>query len=270
MPFIRRCGLVLGTVLVLALAGCSTANSQSGTPTTITNQPVTLNISAAASMTNALNAVNAAYTQAKPWVTITPNYASSGTLQQQIEQGAPCDVFLSAAASQMDKLQNENLIIDSSRINLLTNKIVLIVPKNSTLGITSFQDLTLAKVKSVSIGDPQFVPAGTYAKQALTELGIYDAIESKLVLGANVTQVLQYVDSGNIDAGVVYSTDALSVSNVTVVATGPADVNASIVYPVAIVKASTKVSAAQDYIDFLLGADAGAIFEQYGFALVAQ
>jgi len=282
MQLFRKVSLVLGVVLMLSVAGCTTTKTTTATATqtqtatatttqtsTVTVVPVTLNISAASSLTNALNEVNKLYTQSKPWVTITPNYGSSGTLQTQIENGAPCDVFLSAAATQMDNLQNENLLLAGSRANLLTNKIVLIVPKGSTLGLTGFSDLTLAKVKLIAIGDPKSVPAGTYAQQAFTELGILSAIQSKFVLGANVTQVLQYVDGGNVDAGVVYSTDALSDSNVTVVATGPADVNAGIVYPMAILKASKNATAAQDYLTFLGSAQAKTIFEKYGFAMAS-
>ena len=260
MLFLKKISLLLGVILMLAVAGCAS---------TVTVVPVTLNISAAASLTNALNEVNKLYTQSKPWVTITPNYGSSGTLQTQIENGAPCDVFLSAAAAQMDNLQNENLLLAGSRVNLLTNKIVLIVPKANPLGLTGFNDLTLSKVKLIAIGDPKSVPAGSYAQQAFTELGILTAIQSKFVLGATVAQVLQYVDSGNVDAGVVFSTDALSNSNVTVIATGPAEVNATIVYPAAIIKASKVASAAQDYLTFLGSAQARAIFVKWGFAMAS-
>jgi molybdate transport system substrate-binding protein len=263
MLFLKKTGILLGALLMIAVASCS-----AGKPT-VTSEPVTLNISAASSLTKALNEINTAYTQLKPWVTIAPNYGSSGTLQTQIENGAPCDVFFSAAAAQMDNLQNENLLLAGSRVNLLTNKIVLIVPKASTLGITSFSDLTLSKVKLIAIGDPKSVPAGSYAQQAFTEFGILAAIQSKFVLGATVAQVLQYVDSGNVDAGVVFVTDALSDSNVTVVATGPADVNAGIVYPVAVLKASKNADAAQDYINFLSSAQARAIFVKYGFAIAS-
>jgi molybdate transport system substrate-binding protein len=277
----KKIGMAVGTMLVLAVAGCAAPETMTVTSTstqlstvtmtaTTTVLPVTLNISAASSLTNALNEINKAYTALKPWVTLTPNYGSSGTLQTQIEQGAPCDVFLSAAAAQMDNLQNENLLLTGSRINLLINKIVLIVPKGNPLGLASFNDLALSKVKLIAIGDPKSVPAGTYANTAFTELGILSGIQTKFILGANVTQVLQYVDSGNVDAGVVYSTDALSDSNVTIVATGPADVNATIVYPGAIVKASKNASAAQDYLNYLAGPDAKAIFEKYGFAMVAK
>jgi molybdate transport system substrate-binding protein len=265
MLFLKKTCLLLGALSILSATGCTPTQTD-----TATIVPVTLNISAASSLTNALNEVNKLYTRSNPWVTITPNYAGSGTLQTQIENGAPCDIFLSAATAQMDNLQNKNLLLAGSRKNLLNNKIVLIVPKGGTLGLTSLNDLTLDKVKLIAIGDPKSVPAGSYARQAFTELGILAAIQSRFVLGANVTQVLQYVDGGNVDAGVVYATEALSDSNVMVVATGPADVNASIVYPMAILKASNNAGAARDYIDFLGGAQAKAIFEKYGFAMAGQ
>ena len=144
------------------------------------------------------------------------------------------------------------------------------MPKGNTLGITGFSDLTQSKVKLIAIGDPKSTPAGTYAQQAFTELGILTAIQSKFLLGAIITQVLQYVDSGNVDAGVVFSTDALSDSNVTVIAIGPADVNAGIVYPVAIIKASKNVSTAQDYLNFLSSTQARAIFVKYGFVIASK
>lgn len=275
MFLLEKPALVASLLFVLAGTGCATPAPSTIieviTATTIqttveTVIPVTINISAASSLTAALNEVNKAYTALKPWVTLTTNYGGSGTLQTQIEQGAPCDVFISAAAAQMDNLQNQNLLLAGSRVNLLTNNIVLIVPKGNPLGLTSFNDLTLSKVRLIAIGDPKSVPAGAYANTAFTEFGILTAIQSKFILGANVTQVLQYVDSGNVDAGVVYSTDALSDSNVVVVATGPADVNALIVYPGAIIKASKVAAAAQDYVNFLGTARAKAIFVKYGFA----
>jgi molybdate transport system substrate-binding protein len=264
---ITQTGTVTATSTTTQTSTITAVTTQTATTTVV---PVTLNISAAASLANALTEINKAYAALKPWVTIVPNYGSSGTLQTQIEQGAPCDMFLSAAAAQMDNLQNEGLILTSTRVNLLTNKIVLIVPKNSTLGLKNFNDLTLPSVKMIAIGDPKSVPAGSYAIQAFTELGILQAIQSKFNLGTNVTQVLQWVDTGNVDAGIVYSTDALSDSNVTVVAIGPADVNAAIVYPAAVIKASKNVSAAQDYLNYLSGPDASAIFVKYGFAIAGK
>jgi molybdate transport system substrate-binding protein len=170
----------------------------------------------------------------------------------------------------MDNLEKGGLLVSGTRKNLLTNKIVLIVPKGNPLGLKGFNDLTGSSVKKIAIGDPASVPAGTYAQQAFTELGLLNTIRSKFVLGANATQVLQYVDSGNVDAGVVYSTDALSDSNVAVVATGPADVNAGIVYPVALINTSKNEDAAKDYENYLFSQDAKTIFQKYGFALAAK
>ena len=233
-------------------------------------QPVTLNISAASSLANVMKAIDTVYTQANPNVTISLNTAASGTLQTQIENGAPADVFLSAATAQMDNLQKENLLINTTRKNLLYNNLVMIVPNASTLGLTSFNDLTLAKVTKIAVGDPKSVPAGTYAQAAFDELGITAQIQSKLILGANVTQVLTYVASGNVDAGFVYSTDALSSNQVKVVAQAPADINALIVYPAAIIQTTRNQTAAQAYLDFLFSDQAKALFLQYGFTMASN
>ncbi len=227
-----------------------------------------LNVSAAASLTDALQAINAIYMQANSNVKITANFASSGTLQKQIEQGAPADVFISAASKQMDALQTGGLIVDSSRQDLLQNKVVLVVPADSTLTLSSFNDLVNDDVKLIALGDPEFVPAGTYGKQAFDLLGITDQIQSKLMLGSDVRQVLSYVESGNVDAGVVYSTDAAITSGVKIVAEAPAEINDQIVYPVAIIKSSQQSAQAQAYIDFLCSAEAKTVFEQYGFSVI--
>lgn len=232
--------------------------------------PVEINVSAALSLTDVLKEINTLYTKEHSNVTITPNFASSGTLQQQIEQGAPCDVFISAAATQMDNLQNGNLILADTRKNLLCNSVVLIVLKDSTLGITSFNDLTLDKVKQVAIGDPKSVPAGKYAQQAFDKLGITDKVKSKEVLGNDVRQVLTYVETGNVEAGIVYATDAVTSTKVKVVASAPAEINAKVVYPVAVIKASKNIETAKSYIDFLFSDKAKAIFEKYGFTMAKQ
>ena len=231
---------------------------------------VTLNIAAASSLSNVLKAIDAVYTQANPNVTISLNTAASGTLQQQIENGAPSDVFLSAAVSNMDSLQKENLLVNTSRKNLLNNTLVMIVPNGSTLGLTSFNDLTSSKVTKIAIGDPKSVPAGAYAQSAFDELGITAQIQSKFILAANVTQVLTYVAGGNVDAGFAYSTDALSSTQVKVAANAPADINAQIVYPEAVLQASRNQDAAQTYLDFLSGSQAKALFIQFGFTMAGN
>ncbi len=233
-------------------------------------QHVSLIVSAAASLTDAIKEIDALYATVKPNVTVQVNLGSSGALQSQIENGAPVDVFISAAPTQMDNLQNENLILKETRKNLLNNKVVLIVPADSTLGITSFFDLTSDRVRRIAIGDPKFVPAGTYALQAFAELGIAERLQPKEVLGGDARGVLTYVESGNVDAGIVYSTDALTSSRVKVVGSAPADINAKVVYPVAVLAASKNPDAARDYENFLFGAQARASFEKYGFTRLAQ
>ena len=229
-----------------------------------------LTVSAAASLTDILNAINGAYVAQNPAVTIAPNFASSGTLQTQIENGAPVDVFISAGATQMDNLQRQNLLLNETRRDLLNNRVVMVVPFESALRLTSFGDLALDKVKKIAIGDPKSVPAGMYASQSFDELGITAQLQPKEVLAADVRQVLTYVEGGNVDAGVVYWTDAITSPKVKVVAVGPEDINAKIVYPVAVMKASKNRDLAKSYIDFLLGAQAKALFEKYGFTLVVK
>jgi len=232
--------------------------------------PLTLNIAAASSLSNVLKAIDTAYTQENPNVTIVLNTAASGTLQLQIENGAPADIFLSAAAANMDALQKENLIVNTSRKNLLDNTLVMIVPTGSTLGLTGISDLATSKVSKIAVGDPASVPAGTYANLAFTELGITAAVQSKLILSANVTQVLTTVASGNVDAGLVYSTDALSSNQVKVVARAPADINAQIVYPEAVLSAGRNPDAAQAYLSYLSGSSAVALFIQFGFTMAGN
>jgi molybdate transport system substrate-binding protein len=276
--------LVALSLSLLFLAGCSTITSTNTTTNTITLTrtasvttlatttrvliPVELNVSVAASLTDAITAINETYMNENSGVTVVANFASSGTLQKQIEQGAPADVFISAAARQMNALQDEGLILSETRRDLLNNKIVLVVPDKSTLPISSFNDLISDEIDQVAIGDPEFVPAGTYGKQALELLGIYDKIESRLILGSDVRQVLGYVESGNVDAGIVYSTDAAITGGVKIVADAPAEINSKIVYPVAVVKDTKNVEAAKAYISFLLGIEAKTIFEKYGFVVI--
>ncbi len=242
--------------LMAGLIGCSEKK-----------EAVELNVSAAASLTDVLKDINDLYTKKHPNVTITPNFAASGTLQTQIQQGAPCDVFISAGAKQMDALQSGGLILDDTRKDLLNNKIVLIVPNNSTLGLTKFEDLTNSNVKIIAIGDPKSVPAGTYGKTALEKLGIYSQVESKFNKASDVRQVLTWAENGEADAGIVYSTDAKISDKVKVVDEDPTDVSKTIVYPVAVIKASENPDAAQKYVDFLSSDQAKAVFEDYGFVM---
>ncbi len=226
-------------------------------------------VSAAISLKDALQEVQSLYQQTHQNVNIKDNFGASGALQQQIENGAPVDVFVSAGQKQMDILQQKGFLLTETRRNLLTNRLVLIVPKNSSLGITSFRQLTNSSVKKIAVGEPRSVPAGQYAQEVFKNLGILSQITPKLVLGSNVRQVLQFVASGNADVGVVYSSDALVSNQVEQVATAPGDLHSPIVYPVAVLKSSKNIPAAKEFTQFLLANQTKTIFEKYGFG-VAQ
>lgn len=245
--------------LCFALAGCGKSTIHSP------DQPVTLTVSAAISLKEPLDALAQNYDRQHPDIHVVCNYGASGTLQHQIEQGAPVDIFISAGEKQMDALQNENLLTPGTRRDLLTNQLVLIVPANSTT-VRSFGDLAKASVKFVAVGEPRTVPAGMYAQQVLEHLHLWPAIKSKMVYAGDVRQVLAYVESGNAAVGLVYTTDARISRRVRVVATAPADSHEPILYPVAALKASKSPQAARSFLDALESPETLAMFEKYGFA----
>ncbi len=231
-------------------------------------EPVRILVSAAASLQDALNEIIPLYEKSHPSIRVTLNAAGSGTLETQIEQGAPTDVFIAAAPQFMDPLELKGLLRSGSRINLLENRIVLVVPKG-TSKIANFRDLTRTDVRIVAMGDPASVPAGMYAQKILEALGIYDSVRHKAVLGADVRQVLGYVESGSADAGIVYATDAVASDRVSVVAEAPADSTPPIVYPAAVIRDSAHPDSAQDFLQFLRSDDARTVFRRLGFRIPA-
>jgi len=223
-----------------------------------------LTISAAVSLKDALDQIQSVFGAEHSDTRLHFNLGASGTLQRQIEQGAPVDIFISASPGQMDSLESKGLVLEGTRKDLVKNEVVLIVPKGKT-GISSFQDLTQPNVKLIGVGEPQTVPAGKYAQEVLTHFGLYDPLKPKFVLAKDVRQVLTYVATGNVDAGIVYSTDAQSSADVTVVATAPEDSHSPVVYPVALIKSSRNAADGKIFVDFLLSSEAAAIFKKYGF-----
>lgn len=224
-----------------------------------------LTISAAASLKDAINEVKALYLQEKPQSKITINLASSGTLEQQIQQGAEVDVFISAAVSNMNNLKDKGLLNNGAVKDLLGNRIVLIVPKSSKLSLSSFSDVLEPSIKKIALGEPKSVPVGKYAEDVFTKLNILTKVKDKTVYAKDVKEVLTWVETGNVDAGVVYSTDAKVSSKVRVIVTAPANSHKPIVYPAAVLKASKSSVAAKDFWNFLSSAKAKAVFEKYGF-----
>lgn len=237
------------------------------TPISAGAQSTTLLIAAAASLQNALEEIDPIFEAAHSGVTVNYNFAASGPSQQQIEQGAPVDVFISAATKQMDALQDKGLILADTRRNVLTNDLVLIVPSNSTLGLTSFRQLTNSNIRKISVGEPRSVPAGQYAEELFKNLEILEQLRSKFVYGNSVRNVLGTVESGNAEAGVVYTTDAKISNRVKQVATAPSSLHSPIVYPVAVIKASRGQQAARAYVQFLSSQRAQDIFKKYGFGI---
>ncbi len=235
-------------------------------PPAIAQTNFRLVVSAAASLTDALKEIAPLYKQTQPNVTLRYNFASSGALQQQIENGAPADIFIAAAEKQMDALQQKNLIEPASRRNLLTNRLVLVVPKTSK-GVTNLQSLKDIRVKRIAIGNPRSVPAGQYSEEALKKQGLWNSLQPKFVLANNVRQVLQFVESGNVQAGLVYATDAKTSNKVKVVQVIPTNLHTPIVYPIAVVKRSKNQTSTRAFIQFLSGNTAKKIFQKYGFGI---
>jgi molybdate transport system substrate-binding protein len=230
-------------------------------------QTSTLLVAAAASLQKALQEVTPLYAQVNPNQTINYNFAASGALQQQIEQGAPSDVFISAAAKQMKALQEKGLLESGTQRNLLTNQLVLIIPKQTPVPLTDFKQLVQPDIKRISVGEPRIVPAGQYATEVLEKLGILEQVQSKFVLGNNVKSVLTAVETGDVDAGIVYITDAKGSDKVTIAAIADEKLHAPIFYPIAVLKASKSLEQSKKYVEFLRSDGAKTIFEKYGFGI---
>ncbi len=231
-------------------------------------------VSAAASLTDVLNGLKPAAEKAIG-CPISFNFGGSGALRKQIEQGAPADVFFSAAASDMQALIDKGSVTPASKVDLLSNAIVLVASVKSgekAPAVKSDADLKalLQKAQLLAIGNPDAVPAGRYATQALKSLDFYTIVEKKLVLGGNVREVLQYVQTASAPLGIVFLTDAMSVkpdSGVAIVYQFPAKLSTPVIYPVGIVAASKNSDKAAAFIKFLQTAEAKAAFEKAGFVV---
>ncbi|MBB4638328.1 molybdate ABC transporter substrate-binding protein [Longimicrobium terrae] len=252
------------TALLLAAtfaAGCGDRAAEKQAPRT------TVSVSAAASLREAFTAAEKEYEAAHPDIDIRVNFGASGALQRQIEQGAPVDVFASAAEKPMDALESRGLIDPRSRRRLAGNELVLIVPTvANSAGVRGFADLSLPRVRRVALGVPASVPAGEYADQVLRTLGIRDSVQKKAVLGQDVRAVLAYVASGEADAGVVYRTDVAAAGNrVRIVASAPAGSHSPITYPIAVTTQAADAAAARAFAGFLLGPRGREILRAHGF-----
>ena len=223
-------------------------------------------IAAAASLKNAYEEdLIPMFQERYPQITVKGTYDSSGKLQTQIEEGLEADVFMSAAVKQMKALDEGGWIASETVVDLLENKIVLIVPAGQEEGFTAFEEIV--KADSIALGDPESVPAGQYAREALTRLGLWEDVSAKASFGTNVTEVLNQVAAASADAGIVYATDAASMADkVSVVAQAPeASLSDKVIYPVAVVKGTAHREAADCFVEFLTSQEAIEVFQSYGF-----
>lgn len=246
------------------------------------NAETELTVFAAASMRESMEMIADVYKRSAPDVKILFNFDSSGTLKTQIEQGADCDIFISAGQKQMDQIdisaapsvntKKLDFIMTGTRFNLVSNKVVLITPKNSrSKGISGFQDLVTKKVSLVSIGNSD-VPAGQYAAEVLKNLGIWDKLTAmnKISYASNVKEVLSQVSTGAVDCGIVYSTDAATSEAVKVIAEAPKGSHRPIIYPAALLKGTKNKKAASEFTKFLKGPESAGIFKKVGFSIPRQ
>lgn len=222
-------------------------------------------ISAAASLTDAMEDIVAAFEEAHPEIAVTMNFGGSGKIAQQIQQGAPVDVFLSADQEWMDKLAEADYISSESRINFATNELVLIAKKDKSLAIDSIEDLADAEIDQIAIGNPDSVPAGKYAIEALGNSGILNLLKEQFVYAKDVRQVLTYVETGNTEGGFVYKSDLRRADDIEVLAQINEDLYEPIVYPAAVVSSSKKVELANAFVSFLDSDIVHSILKTYGF-----
>jgi molybdate transport system substrate-binding protein len=261
--------LVLLIILALAFTGCGGQAKEETAPAPEgpTDKAVEVNISAAASLTDALTEIQTEYAKESNAV-LQFNFGASGALQKQIEEGAPCDLFISASKANMDALEQEGLIAADSRKDILGNTLTLVASAEKAGSIKGYEALTTADIGSIAVGTPETVPAGKYAQQALQKLGIWDQIQSKVVYTKDVKQALEYVDTGNTDCGFVYKSDAMAMKTGAVVMDMPEDSHDPIVYPAALIKDSAQPEAAAKFYDFLQTDYAKGVFEKYGFTVL--
>jgi molybdate transport system substrate-binding protein len=257
-----RVALAVCCIALIAAGGC---NRSTNAPNAAAPASDEITVSAAASLRDAFQEIGRMY-EARTSRRISFNFGASGVLQKQIEAATPVDVFASAGAQQMDALADKNLIDRDTRRDFARNELVIVTPQNSPSQINSFPDLDAAAVRRVAVGNPRTVPAGQYAEQVFNSLGLEAKLQPKLILAEDVRQVLNYVARGEVDAGVVYRTDAqVAGSSVRVVAVASENSHEPILYPIAVVHESRNNQSARAFVELVMGAEGQSILRRYGF-----
>ncbi|WP_246050054.1 molybdate ABC transporter substrate-binding protein [Aquibacillus sediminis] len=251
--------LCLFFTVMTVLSACSPSQPNE------TSKNTQLTVSVAASMADALDEVVTKFEEEHPDIDVLLNVGSSGGLQQQIAQGAPVDLFLSAASDKMDVLREQGLLDERYTTPLVTNQIVLIRSSDVKQLVEGFRQLNQPAIEKIAIGTPESVPAGMYAKQTLESRNVFEAVEEKIVFGKDVTQVLTYVETGNVQVGMVYATDAVKSDKVEVVGIANEIDHDNIQYPLAILKDTKHPQHAVKFYQFLTSEQAVEVFQTYGF-----
>lgn len=249
-------------LLVALTAGCA------GKPESAGKQPIELNISAAMGLKEVLTDIQKDYENTHPGIKLVYNLGAAGALQKQIEQGAPADIFISAANQQVNELETKGLLAEGTRRPLVGNQLVLIVSKDAKQPIKSFQELEM--IQSFGLGAPETVPAGQYGIEVLTKLGIWNSVKDKAVLAKDVRTIVTHVETGNVDAGIVFSTVAATSDKVTVVASAPEGSHEPIIFPAAMLKSTKHAKEAKEFLDYLEGNEGMKVFKKYGFTALSQ
>lgn len=248
-------------LLVSLLVSLSACGSNPATKTDLT-------ISAAASVQDAILILKEKYEEKNKGINLLFNFGASGSLMKQIEEGADVDLFISAGKSQVDQLEEKDLLVNESRINLLGNDLVLIVNENYVDKIKSLNDLLNLEDKKIAMGEPESVPAGKYTLESLENLDLYSKLKGNMVFTKDVRQVVSYVDDENAVAGFCYGSDATIAKNSSVAEIVPEDSHKPIVYPAAIIKATKNSEEIKKFFDFLQTDESMTIFKEYGFKSV--
>lgn len=246
----------------LWVTGCSAPKETSEA------KPTELIVFAASSLTDVFRQQAEAFEDKHQDVEIVFNFGASGALQTQIAQGAPCDIFASAGQKQMEGLAEKDLLLPESVQTFARNQLVVIAPKNSSLTVADLNDVLQPDVKQIAIGDPGSVPAGQYSVEALTNQQIIESVQDKLVYTNNVRQAVQYVESGEVELGFVYATDAAISKQVKVLFAVPEESHAPITYPIGVIKESANQAVAMELIEWIQSKQGQKVLQEYGFTPV--
>ena len=253
--FTAACLLFVFTLL----SGCATDKQK----------PIELSVFAAISLTDALGEIGTAFT-AKTGIKVYYNFEASTTLQRQLEKGASADVFISASPRQVVALETHGLLEVGSRRDLLTNRLVLVSDEAAGISVETPDSLATSGISRIAIGHPNIVPAGTYAKEALTHFGLWETLRPKLIFGMDVRATLAYVTAGNVDVAIVYKTDTTLTDDVKVLYELPLEAYTPIIYPAVVMKSSQRKQLARRFIAYLQSMKSGEIFEKYGFTFLVR